>query len=103
MAMLDANDAVFKVLYPCGASVYDVTGRCIPDVIACDPITGEVIRIASRWASPMHAIIVSRWKYGLPSPFWWRWFFYRDCLPRRHGFWPAPLTVIPLDCIDEDV
>lgn len=99
MAILDANDAIFKVLYPCGASVYDATGRCIPDVVACDPITGEVIRIAGRWASPMHALFS---RYRQPAPSWWTWLHYRDCLPRRHGFWPAPLTVTPLDCIDED-
>ena len=73
MIMLDATD---------GAFVYDCHGRRIQNVISCNPMTDD------RWASPLHwyfSKIVYRWPY-------------RDTLPRRHGFWPAPLTLQSKTC-----
>jgi hypothetical protein len=79
MPILDANDPAFFEQYPNGATVYDAWGRRLHSVVACNPETGEVIRLR----------FTLHWR-------WWlsRWRLVR--LPeRRHGFWPAPLRVVP--------
>jgi hypothetical protein len=95
MIMLDAADSSFWVTYPNGAFVYDCYGRRIQNVMSCNPLTGEVISFDDRWASPLHwyfSKTVYRW------PHWWSWLIYRDTLPHRHGFWPAPLTLQTKTC-----
>jgi hypothetical protein len=73
--------------YPNGASVRDRNGRYVPGVIACNPETGEVIQydrtaITRAWA---------RLQMHLPLRQWWG----EVGFLRRHGFWPAPLTIEP--------
>jgi hypothetical protein len=74
--MLDARDPAFQQQYPYGCHVYDAWGRPIRFVQACNPETGEVIRMVSAINGTALASNVS----GGP----WR----------RHGFWPAPLRVV---------
>jgi hypothetical protein len=94
--MLDANDLNFAARYPYGAIVRDRWGRRIPGVIACNPETGEVITYGMGWVA--HAWHGFLWSGPKRGPLTWR--FYRRFLPagggyldRRHGFWPAPLTI----------
>jgi hypothetical protein len=42
--MLDANTPTFRQQYPNGAIVRDRLGRLLRGVLACDPVTGEVIK-----------------------------------------------------------
>jgi hypothetical protein len=79
--MLDANDPNFFQRYPNGATVYDRTGRQLHGVVACNPDTGEVVR----WDESRIVGAVLRMARGREEI----WIF------RRHGFWPAPLTVVP--------
>jgi hypothetical protein len=76
MPMLDANDDAFWQHFTDGAVVFDARGRQLHNVVACDPLTGEVVMVDLR-----------------PAP-WWQHLAYRTGIPRRHGFWPAPLTVV---------
>jgi hypothetical protein len=103
--MLDANTPAFRQQYPNGATVYDRTGRRISGVIECYPETGEVIRYDTSGLTQALLRLVQ-----LNSPKAWRlrlqgakvsWqegsygVFSKSNhqLLRRHGFWPAPLTV----------
>ena len=77
-------------LHPQGCWVFDATGRRLANVFACDPDTGEVVML-SRELSPLH------WLISLlprPRPLWTLRLF-RSEIPRRHGFWPAPLHLVP--------
>ena len=86
--MLDANDPTFQQQYPNGATVYDRTGRRIGNVLACNPETGEVITFDSSQLTGAWIRLVNR----LPLQQWWR----GVSICKRHGFWPAPLTIKPL-------
>ena len=92
MAMLTA-DAALK-LYPRGLWVFDATGRRLTHVMACDPETGEVVR----W--PQGAWSPQDWIRGqlrrIRPRLQWDW-IYGGALHKRHGFWPAPLRVVPKD------
>jgi hypothetical protein len=93
MPMLDAADAAFRAMYPHWARVYDARGRELRQVTACNPDTGEVVMVDWRptlWDRLTRPLRTRRLS-------WWRWLAYRSGLPRRHGFWPAPLTVVPND------
>ena len=83
--MLDANDPTFRQQYPSGAIVRDRLGRQLRGVVACDPVTGEVIRHdQSRIVGAFLRMVRGREQnWGLPAEF------------RRHGFYPAPLTIEP--------
>lgn len=85
--MLTAEESMSR--HPQGCWVFDATGRRLNEVLTCDPDTGEVVML-SRALSPLH------WLISLlprPRPIW-PW-LYRSEIPRRHGFWPAPLRVVP--------
>jgi hypothetical protein len=87
--MLAATDPAFGQLYPFGAIVHDATGRELRQVFACNPLTGEVVMWDGR-PSPWNWLIhgtrkFRRWEY-------WRWLMHGG-IARRHGFWPAPLTI----------
>jgi hypothetical protein len=91
MSMLCANDPRFRELYPNWANVYDARGRRLLDVMACDAATGEVVMYDPRpdpWDRLFHYLTPSR------RARWWR---LRSRLPTRHGFWPAPLRIVPKD------
>ena len=83
--MLDANTPAFREQYPNGATVYDRTGRRISCVVAFNQETGEVIRHGkSRIVGAILRMARGRQqRWDLPAEF------------RRHGFWPAPLTIKP--------
>jgi len=83
--MLDANTPSFRQQYPNGANIYDRTGRRISGVAAFDSETGEVIRSGkSRIVGAVLRLVRGRPQiWDLPAEF------------RRHGFWPAPLTIEP--------
>lgn len=97
MTMLDANDPAFQEHYPNGATVRDQLGRKLSNVIACNPETGEVIRFASSripdWDPPDGKRISPSHLMQQPG------IFYPVAIDgrlfRRHGFWPAPLTITP--------
>ena len=82
---IEAHSLSLLQQYPKGCRVYDASGRLLRLVVAYNPETGEVIRWqASRIAATLLRIVKGKdWSYG-------------DCLFRRHGFWPAPLRVVPL-------
>jgi hypothetical protein len=103
--MIDANTPAFQQQYPNGAIVYDRTGRRISGVVAYDPETGEVITYDTSGLTQAMLRLVQ-----LNSPKAWRlrllgarvsWqegsygVFSKSNhqLLRRHGFWPAPLTI----------
>jgi hypothetical protein len=108
MPILDANDPAFFEQYPNGATVYDAWGRRLHSVVACNPETGEVIALDTTgltkflmritqlnspkaWRLRLRGTRIS-WQegsYGLLSK------GYSGELLRRHGFWPAPLRVVP--------
>jgi hypothetical protein len=102
--MLDANNPAFREQYPNGATVYDRTGRRIGNVFACNPETGEVITcdmgwIAKAWLRVLWAkdpfSHAYRWRLGrlrFPSRLP-RYEVVSGEILRRHGFWPAPLTI----------
>jgi hypothetical protein len=85
--MLDANSPAFRQQYPNGATVYDRTGRRIANVFAYNPETGEAITADSRQLTRAWIRLVNR----LPLQQWWR----DVSICKRHGFWPAPLTIEP--------
>jgi hypothetical protein len=86
-----------------GAKVYDATGRRILHVSSCNPKTGEVIRNRhlSSWfwfggfywrpdpCSDSYLFLGIRWFRISTS------YHYEIAFPLRHGFWPAPLRVVP--------
>lgn len=87
MAMLTANEAL--TLYPRGLRVFDATGRQLSHVMACNPETGEVII----WNLPDWI----RWRLRRVKPrLRWDW-LYSGSVHMRHGFWPAPLRLVPKD------
>lgn len=94
--MLDANDPAFQERYPNGAIVRDRLGRSLLYVVACDPETGEVITyavlpIVAWWAR-------LRWRITGADRLWQprgSMAVQGSSLLRRHGFWPAPLTIEP--------
>ena len=81
--------AEIRERHPQGCWVFDATGRRLNEVLACDPCTGEVVLWSQAW-SPLQWLISL-----LPRPRpTWPWLYRSDVL-RRHGFWPAPLHLVP--------
>lgn len=76
MTMLHAAEVLQR--HPQGCLVFDATGRRLDYVLACDPETGEVLRYAPRRAKPWLPRLIRGWGYAT-----------------RHGFWPAPLRLVP--------
>lgn len=106
--MLDARSSVFWRLLPNGCHIYDARGRVIPHVVACDTTTGEVIRLQPSKTPLTVAVLFCTlsWRpdprsehllfLGIPclrAPSRW---LYHGVLWKRHGFWPAPLRVVPV-------
>jgi hypothetical protein len=84
----------FHAIYGFGAKVYDATGRLLSHVTACNPETGEVIRfddtwLTRAWIRVLLAMRGNRPRYlGVFTP--------AGQLLTRHGFWAAPLRVVPI-------
>lgn len=74
--MLDARSPEFRQLYPNYCRVYDARDRPLRMVVACNPETGEVMRYQC------NGELVATNVDGSPQ--------------LRHGFWPAPLRLVPL-------
>ena len=92
MAWLDARDETFFEQYPYGVWLYDATGRLLENVIACDTETGEaIICRVNAWNLSRH---FGRWLFRRYTSRGLHW-FYGSEIPRRHGFWPRPLQVVP--------
>jgi hypothetical protein len=105
--MFDANTPAFRQQYPNGATIYDRTGRRIANVFACNPETGEaitfdtseltqaVIRFVRRNSPRAWRLRLQGWRLIKVVPRDATGIFdeYLDERFRRHGFWPAPLTV----------
>jgi hypothetical protein len=80
--MLDANDPAFQQQYPNGAIVRDRLGRQLRGVLACDPVTGEVISVVG-----MDGSLASDTEGLLPVAV--------GEVRKRRRFHPAPLTIKP--------
>jgi hypothetical protein len=83
--MISAADPTFREQYPNGCMVYDRLGRQLHNVVACNLETGEVVRQGeSRIVGAVLRMARGRERnWDLPAEF------------RRHGFWPAPLKIVP--------
>jgi len=90
--MLAAGSPAFQQLYPFGATVHDRHGRRLEAVLACDPLTGEVVMMYDDRPPVWSRLICGARRF-------WRWDYWRwhicGGLPTRHGFWPAPLHIVP--------
>ena len=98
MTMLNANSPTFRQQYPNGAIVRDQLGRQVRYVVACNPETGEVITCEMGWiAMAWHKVLWPKDPSGLHRfRFAQGRFHVRGGeILRRHGFWPAPLTIEP--------
>ena len=93
MTLLEAATKKFVSKYPTGAHVYDKHGREIKHVTACNPVTGEVLRIDSR--PPLFNLLLMKYQHAI-GPRLMRIMFVSSGFRRRHGFWPAPLTLVPI-------
>lgn len=100
MPMLDVNTPEFQERYPNGYIVRDRFGRRLSSVEACNPETGEVVRLDGTWLTGqwlrltgrgLRIAVVSRVNGTRIS----RWSAPSGGILRRHGFWPAPLTIEP--------
>ena len=97
MTWIDAREPGFAEAHPYGAWVYDAKGRLLQGVIACNPDTGEVLTAA---CTPVQAfwssVLNRRWPPPKRRDEWLRCLFlsFGDSIATRHGFWPAPLTLI---------
>lgn len=94
--MLDANTPEFRAQYPNYCKVYDARGRQIPFVTACNPETGEVIRMDGSWLTGQWLRLTRpRWRLGATTNHGFMWMVC-GCEPlEKHGFWPAPLRLVP--------
>lgn len=83
--MISAADPTFRQQYPNGCTVYDCLGRRLTGVEAFNPETGEVVcQGKSRIVGAVLRMARGREQnWDLPAEF------------RRHGFWPAPLKIVP--------
>ena len=96
----------FWATYGFGAKVYDVTGRRMRSVLACNPETGEVITCDTGWIAkawmrvlwvqdPITYTYLRRFDWLRIRPRLLRETVVGGEIWRRHGFWPAPLRVVP--------
>jgi hypothetical protein len=102
--MISATDPAFWQQYPNGCTVYDRLGRELRHVESWNPETGEVIAFDTSRLTKFLLRLVQlntpgAWRLRLlGSRITWReGMFGRTSgeLLRRHGFWPAPLQVVP--------
>lgn len=92
--ILHASDPEFSRLYPYGANVHDRFGRRLPQVVWCNPLTGEVDRV---WITRNPLLLLpSLLGLRLKPRSFMGWYEYQ--VSHRHGFWPAPLTITPRTC-----
>jgi hypothetical protein len=95
MSLIYPEDA-FARFGPAPLAVHDANGRRFDHVIACDPLTGEVIQHlpVGHWMSPLLIATeqameqIGAWllrRHGVLRP--------RATMAERHWFAPAPLTI----------
>ncbi len=93
--MLAADDPLFALLYPNYCKVYDARGRRIRGIVSCNPSTGEVVRLLfwghslNTFIARMTTILSLRGRFRRGPIF-------------SHGFFPAPLQVVPNGTSSED-
>ena len=87
--MITAAEALER--HPQGCWVFDATGHRLDHVFACNPDTGEVIMVD--WRPTLWQRLTSTLRRSSR----WNWLTLRSHVPTRHGFWPAPLTITPID------
>ena len=108
MALIYADE--FLELHGSGGHVYDARDRLLSMVVACDPLTGEVIEI---YRPAMYTILGSPTKWSA-CPFNLRFYAQLDSylykrwgidigreIPRIHRFAPAPLIIAPAEPVAE--
>jgi hypothetical protein len=104
--MITAWDPGFKERYPRGAVVCDALGRKLHRVVACNLATGEVViadtrppllnRVVGLFCKrPFTTLLAAQAIGGMvtmtPTALVG---FGCNYIHRRHGFWPAPLTIV---------
>ena len=97
MTWIDAREPGFAKAYPYGAWVYDAKGRALQGVIACNSDTGEVLTADCTLVQVFwYSVLNRRWPPPKRRDMWLRRLFlpFGDSIGTRHGFWPAPLTLI---------
>jgi len=87
--MITATEVLER--HPQGCWVFDATGRQLKHVHACNPDTGEVIMVD--WRPTLWQRLTSTLRSRRHQR--WRWLAFRSHIPTRHGFWPAPLHIVP--------
>ena len=75
--------------HPQGCWMFDAAGRQLKHVHACNPDTGEVIMVD--WRPTLWQRLTSTLRRSSR----WNWLTLRSHVPTRHGFWPAPLHIVP--------
>jgi hypothetical protein len=102
--MISAADPAFWQQYPNGCRIYDRLGRELRHVESCNPETGEVIAFDT---SRLTKFLLRLVQLNSPGAWWlrllkagisWQEGVFSQAsgqLLRRHGFWPAPLQVVP--------
>ena len=102
--MISAADPAFWQQYPNGCRIYDRLGRELRHVESWNPETGEVIAFDTSRLTKFLVRLVqlnSLWVWRLRllgARIQWREGLFSQAsgeLLRRHGFWPAPLQVVP--------
>jgi hypothetical protein len=92
--MISAADPAFWQQYPNGCRIYDRLGRRLCNVVSFNPETGEVV-VCDR----LPLVGLFAWLRGNVTrriwPFKVDFAVHFFQLNRRHGFWPAPLQVVP--------
>lgn len=93
MTLLTARD--YHRTHSTDGVVLDALGREIPSVAACDTLTGEVIRLYLNQSAFLNWILRALFRNAhswlcVPTnpPIYFS-------LVTRHGFWPAPLRIVP--------
>ena len=87
MPMIDARSIL--ATNPNGVTIHDARGHLISGVHTCNPDTGEVIMVD--WRPTLWQRLTSTLRRSSQ----WNWLTLRSHVPTRHGFWPAPLHIVP--------
>ncbi len=83
-----------QAMHQLGACVCDRNGRIIPCVLRFDAETGEVIGVTLHWRMKAWDLL-NRITKGRFTGEGADWILPSGAITGRHGFWPAPLTVVP--------
>lgn len=101
MAWIDCREPGFWEHYPHDLLITDRLGRKLDLVVACNPLTGEVITMEPTLCQKLwHALLTPHWRGwrraffpDFPAPYATPALPFGEEIASRHGFWPAPLTL----------